>query len=102
MKNLFKHVILATGTITLIHGGIAFAEVNKCVGPGGKVLYGNDCPYGTDEKKGLKGTVSVGDKVKGKPAPKSGPTITSIENSRAKEKKLTDSKTSDPDAPLKE
>jgi hypothetical protein len=102
MKHLFKCVFLTAGTIALLNSSVAFAEVNKCVGAGGKVLYGSDCPYGTDEKKDLKGTVSVGDKVKGKPAAKTGPTFSSIENSRAKEKKLTESKTSDPDAPLKE
>jgi len=101
MKHLFKCVFLAAGSMALLNGSVAFAEVNKCVGPGGKVLYGNDCPYGTDEKKDLKGTVSVGDKVKGKPAPKTGPSITSMENSRAEEKKLTYEK-ANPKAELKE
>ncbi len=101
MKHLFKCVFMVAGTMALLNGSVAFAEVNKCVGPGGKVLYGNDCPHGTDEKKELKGTVSVGDKVKGKPAQKSGPTITSMENSRAKENKLKYEK-ADPKAELKE
>ncbi len=101
MKHLFKYVFLTAGAVALLNGSVAFAEVNKCVGAKGKVLYGSDCPYGTDEKKDLKGTVSVGDKVKGKPAPKSGPSITSMENSRAKEKKL-DYQKADPNAELKE
>jgi hypothetical protein len=101
MKRLFKYVLLTAGTIALLNGSVAFAEVNKCVGAGGKVLYGSDCPYGTDEKKDLKGTVSVGDKIKGKPAPKTGPTINSMENSRAKEK-LPAYQKADPNAPLKE
>ncbi len=101
MKHLFKYVFLTAGAFALLNGSVAFAEVNKCVGTNGKVLYGSDCPYGTDEKKDLKGTVSVGDKVKGKPAPKSGPSITSMENSRAKEKKL-DYQKADPNAELKE
>ncbi len=101
MKHLFKCVFLTAGTIALLNGSVALAQVNKCVGAGGKVLYGSDCPYGTDEKKDLKGTVSVGDKVKGKPAAKTGPTITSMENSRAKEKKL-DYEKANPNADLKE
>jgi hypothetical protein len=102
MKHLFKYVFLTAGAVALLNGSVAFAEVNKCVGANGKVLYGKDCPYGTDEQKKLKGTVSVGDKVKGNPAPKTGPSITSIEDSRAKEPKLTGTKTTNPDAPLKE
>jgi hypothetical protein len=101
MKHLFKCVLLVAGTMALLNGSVAFAEVTKCVGANGKVLYGKDCPYGTDEKKDLKGTVSVGDKVKGTPAPKTGPTITSMENSRAKEKKL-DYEKANPNADLKE
>jgi len=101
MKHLFKFVCLTVGTLAFLNGNVALAEVNKCVGAGGKVLYGSDCPSGTDEKKDLKGTVSVGDKVKGKPAPKTGPTINSMENSRAKEKKL-DYEKANPNADLKE
>jgi hypothetical protein len=86
MKHLFKCVFLTAGTIALLNGSLAFAEVTKCVGANGKVLYGNDCPHGTDEKKDLKGTVSVGDKVKGDPTPKSGPIINSLENSRNEDK----------------
>ncbi len=85
MNHFLKCVFLTTGTMALLNGSVALAEVNKCVGPGGKVLYGSDCPYGTEEQKKLKGTVSVGDQTQGAPVPKSGPIINSVDDSRAKE-----------------
>jgi len=87
MKRMSKFIYLLVGALALSNGTLAFGEVSKCVGADGRVLYGDDCPTGTEENK-LKGTVSVGDKITAKPIERSGPEINLLEDSRAKEPKL--------------
>lgn len=88
MKTYQRYFCMAAGTLMVLCSPIATGGTLKCADSEGKVLYGSDCPAGSMEKPTRKGTVSVGDSYKGKPSPKSGPSISSMEDSRAKEKKL--------------